>query len=153
MNSVEIFTRDFESLKDTDTVAEATRRMLQNRVSDLPVVDRAGKLVGIFKLDRVLAGLLPAAALLGYGVPDLAFVSGDLDALRRKMRKLDPAKVREFTVTAEHVVHSDTSPVEIVLHLYRGANNLPVVEREGGKLVGVVSAREVLAALQTKEKR
>jgi CBS-domain-containing membrane protein len=69
------------------------------------------------------------------------------------MRKLDPAKVREFTVTAEHVVHPDTSPVEVVLQLYRGANNLPVVEREGGKLVGMVSAREVLAALQTKEKR
>ena len=53
----------------------------------------------------------------------------------------------------ESVVHPDTPPLEIVLRLYRGANNLPVVEREGGRLVGVVSARDVLAVLHAKEKR
>jgi len=46
------------------------------------------------------------------------------------------------------------SPVErFVLQLYRGANNLPVVERESGRLVGMVSARDVLAALHAKGKR
>lgn len=147
-----MFNREFESLKDTDSVAEATRRMLENRVSDLPVVDAAGKLVGMFKLDRLLAGLLPAAALVGHGMPDLAFVSDDIDQLRTKMLKLDRARVREFAVKPEHVVHPDTAPVEIVLQLYRGANNLPVVERASGRLVGMVSAREVLAALHGKGK-
>ena len=127
--------------------------MLEHRVSDLPIVDASGKLVGMFKLDRLLAGLLPPAALLGYGVPDLAFVSGDLDTLRRKMRKLDAAKVRDFAVTPDHVVHPDTAPVEIVLQLYRGANNLPVVDRDSGRLVGMVPARDVLAALHAKGKR
>ena len=63
------FSQDFPALRDTDTVAEATRRMLGHRVSDLPIVDASGKLVGILKLDRLLAGLLPPAALVGYGVP------------------------------------------------------------------------------------
>ena len=139
-----IFNREFESLKDTDTVAEATRRMLLHRVSDLPVVDAAGKLVGMFKLDRLLAGLLPAAALVGYGVPDLTFVSDDIGQLRTKMLEVDQSRVGDFAVKPEHVVHPDTAPVEIVLQLYRGANNLPVVERESGKLVGMVSARDVL---------
>jgi CBS-domain-containing membrane protein len=147
------FTQEFHALRDTDTVAEATRRMLEHRVSDLPIVDASGKLVGIFKLDRLLAGLLPSAALVGYGMPDLAFVSDDIDTLRRKMRKIDAAKVREFAVRPEHVVHPDTAPVEVVLQLYRGANNLPVVERETGRLVGMVSARDVLAALHAKGKR
>ncbi len=147
------FTQDFHALRDTDTVVEATRRMLEHRVSDLPVVDASGKLVGMFKLDRLLAGLLPSAALVGYGIPDLAFVSDDLDTLRRKMRKIDAAKVREFAVKPERVVHPDTAPVEVVLQLYRGANNLPVVERETGRLVGMVSARDVLAVLHAKGKR
>ena len=38
------FTQDFHALRDTDTVVEATRRMLEHRVSDLPVVDASGKL-------------------------------------------------------------------------------------------------------------
>ena len=43
-----------------------------------------------------------------------------LDTLRRKMRKLDDAKLRDFAVKPNHVVHPDTAPVEGVLLLYRG---------------------------------
>lgn len=149
---VVIFTREFETLKDTDSVAEAARRMLENHVSDLPVVDGAGKLVGMLKLERVLAALLPAAALLGPGMQDLGFISDDLDDLRDRMREIEARLVREFAVMPEQLVHPDTPPLEIVLQLYRGANNLPVVERASGKLVGTVSARDVLAALQRKER-
>ena len=48
-------------------------------------------------------------------------------------------------------MHPDTPPLEIVLQLYRGANNMPVVARETGRLVGMVSARDVLAALHAPE--
>jgi CBS domain-containing protein len=150
---VVIFNREFETLRDSDSVADATRRMLENRMSDLPVVDAAGKLVGLLKLERVLAALLPTAALLGAGIPDLAFVSDDLDDLRDKMREIDSRLVREFAVMPEHVVYPDTPPLEIVLQLHRGANNLPVVERGTGKLVGTVSARDVLSALHRREQR
>jgi len=153
VSPVVIFNRDFETLKDTDTVAEATRRMLGSRVSDLPVVDTAGKLVGMFKLDRLLAALLPAAALVGYGMADLAFVSDDLDALREKMDAIDVRTVREFAEMPENIVHPDTPPLEIVRQLYRGANNVPVVERDTGRLFGMVSARDVLAALNAPETR
>lgn len=151
MSPVVIFNREFECLQDTDTIADATRRMLAHRVSDLPVIDVDGKLVGMFKLERLLAALLPAAALVGYGMPDLSFVSDDLDDLRDKMRAVDALHVREFAVEVENVVHPDTAPLEMVLQLYRGANSLPVVERDGGRLVGVVTARDVLAALHVPE--
>jgi CBS domain-containing protein len=147
------FNPNFDTLRDTDTVAAATERMLEHRVSDLPIVDADGKLVGIFRLDRLLASLLPSAALVGYGVPDLAFVPDDLDTLRRKMGEIESAQVREFAAKPEHVVHPDTSPVEVVLQLYRGANNLPVVDRESGRLVGMISARDLLAVLHGKGTR
>ncbi len=79
--------------------------MLEDRVSDLPVVDAAGKLVGMFKLDRLLAVLLPKAALLDYGMPDLTFVSDTLDQLRERMREIEARSVREFVVKPDHVVH------------------------------------------------
>ncbi len=148
-----IFNREFDTLKDTDTVADATRRMLVHRVSDLPVVDADGKFVGMFKLDRLLAALLPAAALVGYGMPDLSFVPDELDALREKMRALDARPVGDFAVMPDTVVHPDTPPLEIVLQLYRGANSLPVVDREDRRLVGVVSARDVLGVLHGQGKR
>jgi CBS domain-containing protein len=149
MNSATIHTTQFPSLSSTDTVADATRQMLEHRVSDLPVVDGAGALVGMFRLDRLFAGLLPKAALIGYGVPDLAFVNDTLGQLRERMREIGHLPVHEFVVRPRGVAHPDTPPLELVLLLYQGVNNIPVVERDGGRLVGMVSARDLLNALRT----
>ncbi len=122
--------------------------MLDDRVSDLPVVDASGAFVGMFKLDRLYAALLPKAALIGDGMADLAFVSDTLGQLREKMREIEHlpgARVRR--ASPNDVVHPDTTPLQIVLLLHQGANNIPVVARDTGKLVGMVSARDVLDAL------
>jgi len=142
-----IYSTTFASLRDTDTVADATRRMLDDRVSDLPVVDASGALVGLFSLHRFYAALLPKGALLGDGLTDLAFVSDTLAQLRAKMYEIADDPVRTFTVMPEHVVHPDTTPVQVILLLHRGANNIAVVSPESGTLVGMVSARDVLVAL------
>jgi CBS-domain-containing membrane protein len=143
-----VFNPDFATLAAGDSVADATARMLADRVTDLPVVDADGRLVGMFRLDRLLGLLLPKAALLGYGDEDLAYAAESLDQLRDRIREVSDRPVREFAVRPEHEVHPDTSPLEIVLLLYRGANNVPVIDRTTGKLVGMTSARDVLVALQ-----
>ncbi len=56
--------------------------------------------------------------------------------------------MRDFVVKPDHVIHPDTPPLEIVLLLHQGANNVPVVDRDSGRLVGMVSARDLLTALQ-----
>ncbi len=147
MHSPVIYNTAFPSLRDTDTVADATRRMLGDRISDLPVVDAAGTLVGMFRLDRLYAALLPKAALLGVGMADLAFVSDTLVQLRERMHAIEHHPVSEFTLKPEHVVHPDTTPLQVVLLLHQGANNIPVVAPDTGKLVGMVSARDVLVAI------
>jgi CBS-domain-containing membrane protein len=104
----------------------------------------------MFKLDRLYATLLPKAALIGYGVPDLAFVSDTLGQLREKKREIEDLAVRDFVVRPHDVVHPDTPPLEIVLLLHHGVNAIPVLERKSGKLVGMVSARDLLTALRAK---
>ena len=145
-----LYTTDFVVLRSTDTVAEATEQMLRHRATDLPVVDDARKLLGMFKLDRVLAGLLPAAALVGYGISDLGFVASTIDDMRTHMRAIEHRPVTDFVVRPDHIARPDTSPVEIVLLLYRGANNVPVVGA-GGELVGMISARDLLAVLHQED--
>jgi CBS domain-containing protein len=147
MTSDALINRTFDALRDTDTVAEATRRMLVHRVSDLPVVDASGRFVGMFKVDRLFAGLLPKAALVGYGLDDLSFVHDTLGQLRERMREIEAEPVGAFAVRPDHVIHPDTPPLEIVLLLHRGANSVPVVARDDGSLVGMVSARDLLQAL------
>jgi len=150
MNSAVVFNTGFPRLKGTDTVADAVQRMLDDRVSDLPVVDAAGKFIGMFKLDRLYATLLPKAALIGYGVPDLAFVSDTLGQLRERMREIEHLPVCDFVVKPHDVIHPDTPPLEIVLLLHQGVNAIPVIERDSGRLVGMVAARDLLTALRAK---
>jgi len=66
MNAPPIYDTDFSKLDANETVGEALQRMLAYRVSDMPVVDGAGKLIGMFKLEELYASLLPKAALLGH---------------------------------------------------------------------------------------
>jgi CBS-domain-containing membrane protein len=142
-----IYNADFQSLNDGDTVVEATRRMLSARVADLPAVDGEGRLTGMFRLDTVLAHLLPKGTLAGDGLPDLAFASDNVGRLRDRMREIADRPVRDFLVQPAHTVRPDTSPVEIILLLFKGQNNVPVVDRDG-RLVGMASAREILTAIQ-----
>ena len=71
----------------------------------------------------------------------------DLIALER-MREIQGSSIREYTVKPDHVVHPETTPLQVLLLLHHGANNIPVVSSDNGKLTGMISAREVLAALQ-----
>jgi CBS domain-containing protein len=47
MNASDVMTREIISVRPDTTVAEAIRMMLDNRISGLPVIDEAGRLVGI----------------------------------------------------------------------------------------------------------
>lgn len=147
MSLATLYSTDVPALDDTATLRDALAQMLRHRVTDLPVLDAQGRFLGMFKLGRMFEGLLPRAALIGYGMPDLGFVSTGIDDLRHHMRDIEHRLVREFLMPPEHTVAPDTSPLEVVLLLYRGANNVPVVTRESGKLVGMISARDLLSAL------
>jgi len=148
MSTPAIYQTDFPRLAATDSVDVALRRMLDDSVSDLPVVDASGALVGMFKLDKLYAMLLPRAALLGHGMSDLTFVSDTLQELREKMRDIGDDPVLGYVIKADHVIHPDTPPLEIVLLLHNGVNNVPVVDKDSRRLVGMVSARDLLTALQ-----
>jgi CBS domain-containing protein len=147
MSSPAIYQTDFPRLTETQTVGIALEQMLGNRISDLPVVDASGALLGMFKLEKLYANLLPRAALLGKGLHDLSFVSDTLEELRGRMHAIEGDLVRDYVDKVDEVVHPDTPPVEIVLLLHNGANNVPVVERDSGRLVGMVSSRDLLATL------
>ena len=75
------------------------------------------------------------------------------DGLCERVHTLVARPVREYAIKAEHPMHPDATPVVIVPHPCRGAYNLPVIARKEGRLAGMVSAREALAALHAGAER
>jgi CBS domain-containing protein len=58
---------DFK-LTDQHTVAEAAQLLIANKLALLPVTNAAGKYLGVFSLNGLLALILPRAALMEGGL-------------------------------------------------------------------------------------
>jgi len=147
MDVADFINPQIKPLRDTDTIGDAVREALTGSVRDLPVVDGARRFVGMLRIEDMLSKLLPAGALIGIGM-DLGFVHLDLASLQEKLRAVEAHPVRDLVVRAEHLLRPDTSALEAILLLQRGARSLPVVDA-GGMLVGVIGPRDVFRTLHT----
>jgi CBS domain-containing protein len=142
-------TKNVTVVRETDSLAEAalTLAQLRHRVSLLPVVDGTGRLVGTLSIDNLIGLLLPKAATRGYELSDLAFVSDSLEDILDRTRGLCPVKVSEAMQTPPVALHPDTALSKALYLIYRGDNDLAVSDPDSGKLVGIVSALDILRAV------
>lgn len=139
----EVMTSNVISIGVNDTVLKAARMMLQNRISGLPVVDSAGKLVGIVTEGDFLR-------------------RGELGTQRRRPKWLEfivgPGKLADEYVHAagrkvEEIMTIDPYTVEendslervVEMMVRRRVKRLPVLR--AGRMVGIVSRANLLHAL------
>lgn len=139
-----ILSADSPRLQDTDSIAVAARMLLDRRLAAVPVVDATGRYQGIFSMDRLFSLLLPKAVLIEGGVTDLSFMSDPMEMLCERMRGYRSETVGNFVDTDARVLHPDTPLLETVLLLYRGENDIPVVDAASGQLLGMVEGAELL---------
>ncbi|MBZ0093652.1 MAG: CBS domain-containing protein [Burkholderiales bacterium] len=135
------------TLRASDTVATALDKTLAHRVKSLPVLDDKGRYLGMFGLHHLLGQMLPKVARLEEGLGDLAFVSDMIEQMREKMDAIRQQPVSALIDGHTAPIHPETSLTEAVLLLYRNGENLAVVERDSGRLAGLISPWEVLAKL------
>ncbi len=117
----DVMRREFITVAPEDTLGEVAQRMVDLNVGSVIVKD-FGRLIGILT-ERDL-----------------------LKAMAGRVHTSD-ARVREW-MTAEPVTASPTTPVEEAAQtmLERGFRHLPVIDQD--EVVGVVSLRRVVAAMQ-----
>ena len=149
MSVAHLLRQDFPTLLDTDTLATAIALLVAagRRVVNFPVVDADGRLVGSLSEDDLLAAVLPRSATMEDGLTDLGFVSDTLDQLRDKLAEIADDPVADYMEHPALPVYNDSTLTETMLRLYHGENDLPVVDQDSGKLLGVISAFDLLSAL------
>lgn len=116
-------------------VREARLLLYRHRVTALPVVDAAGRLVGIAsEADLIRDALAPDARRL----EPVGAVPGPGD---------HPARVHEVYTPHARTVHPDDDLADAVeLMTALGIKSLPVLDHQG-RLVGIVSRSDVVAVL------
>ena len=143
MRAHQIMTRSVITIAPDATILDAAKTMLKHHISGLPVVDAAGKLVGIVsegdfirrseigtqrKRGRWLKFLLGAGATA-------------TDYVRENGRKVSEV------MTADPVTVAEDAPLEEIVNAMEtnGVKRLPVVK--DGKLAGIVSRANLLHAV------
>ncbi len=150
MKVAEIMNRAPLSLRDDETFGSAFERLRDAQVTTIPVVDADGVYEGIFDLKDIWRLLLPRAAHLNRNsIEDLSFVSSSLDRMKDEISEAAPLPIRQF-LTADDlpVVYADSPVQQAILLIDKYGETVAVVDRQTRKLVGTVSAWQILDALR-----
>ena len=143
----DVMTTDIRTVGPSSTIDAAIAIMTERRVSGVPVVDEAGVLVGIVTEGDLLrrvetgTGARPRPLLL-----DLLIGPGReaLDYVRTHSRRVSDL------MTADVLTVSESDPLSEVVRLMerRHIRRVPVVR--DGRLIGIVSRSDLIAALGLK---
>lgn len=138
MRVVDLMAADVISVRRDTSLRDAARLMVEKEISGLPVTDEGGNLVGVISEGDFLRKEVDRGDLLGTGLLGALFDNRDSLAEAETVGEVMSEQV--FTVSP------DATLVEAARTMTTHAvKRLPVVTREG-KLVGVISRRDVVAA-------
>jgi CBS domain-containing protein len=143
MLASEVMNRSVITVSPDTTLAEAVTRMLDSRISGLPVVDASGKLVGILTEGDLLRRAEVGTAQERSGW--LAVLLGPA-RLAADYVHTHARRVGDIMTTEVASVTEDT-PLEKVVEIMekRHVKRVPVVR--GDALVGIISRADILRAL------
>jgi CBS domain-containing protein len=143
MKAKDIMTSTIIAVSPEDTVEKAVRLMLQNRISGLPVIDAASRLIGIVTEGDFLRRV--ETATQRKRPRWLEFMVGPGRLADEYMRS-HARKVSEI-MTAEPATVTEDTALEAIVTLMekRRIKRVPVVR--SGKVVGLISRANLLRAL------
>ncbi|MFY9622785.1 MAG: CBS domain-containing protein [Rhodoplanes sp.] len=143
MNAVDVMVRDVVTTKPDDLVADAIKLLIQHDVSALPVVDSAGKVIGIIsEADLVRREEIGTEKHRPWWLEALTPAS----TLAEEFAKSHGRHVSEVMSTKVVSASEDTPLGEIATLLERNRiKRIPILR--DGKLVGVVSRSNLIQAV------
>jgi len=142
-----LMTADPLTARETETVGAASAKLIAHHYINLPVVDGAGKFLGMFGIYDLLSLLVPRVALAGGLLPNLRFIGDDPEDLRTRYREIKSRLVGNVADREAIMLYPDTPEIEALRLFCRHHTTLAVVERGTRQLVGIVSYWDAVRAL------
>lgn len=147
MSCAAIMTAEPLTIREDESVGEAVAKLVGQQHTNLPVVDATGRYAGMFGIDDLLSLLVPRVALAGNLTSNLRFIMDDPGELTRKFDAVRRRQVGEVANRNATTLDPDAPEIEAFRLFCRNHDSLPVVEKESGKVLGMVSCWSVFRAL------
>jgi CBS domain-containing protein len=144
MKARDVMVSPVVTVGENETIRDAAKLLIEKRISAVPVVDGAGKLVGIVTeadlLHRAEAGTERPVSWW------LSLISGDR-ALADEYVKSHARKVKDVMTRDVKTAEPDTPLVDIAdLFEEKHIKRVPIVSK-GGDLLGIVSRADIIQAV------
>ncbi len=144
----DIMSTDLITVGPDMEIAKATRLLLENRINGLPVVDDAGKLVGIICQSDLISQQkkLPIPSI--FSLLDGFIPITSIKRIEKEAQKIAATTVSHAMTPNPVSIEPDTG-IQAVAALMVDSNfhTLPVVD--DGQLVGIIGKEDVLKTLLT----
>lgn len=142
----DIMTTELITVSPETEVLKAAKLLLENRINGIPVVDGAGKLVGILCQSDLIAQQkrLPIPSFFTF--MDGFFSTSSRKQIEKQVQKIAAIAVAQ-AMTPNPVVVEPDDGIEVVASLMvdKGFHTLPVLHE--GRLVGIVGKEDILKTL------
>ncbi|HFD86447.1 MAG TPA: CBS domain-containing protein [Gammaproteobacteria bacterium] len=134
-----IMDSEHTSLRPDHKIRSAAQCIMEKRYRSVPVTDENGRYLGLFGVTCLLKQVIPKAAIIEDGLENLSFVNDTLTDLHQRFTEIADQPISICMNQDAPTVAPDTPLIEALLILYRSKVSLPVVERESGKLLGMIT--------------
>ena len=142
MKAKAVMTKEVVSILPETTAKEAMMLLEKMQISGLPVIDKEGKLAGMFTEKDILTYILPSyIANVGKFIYE-----ENPKSTKRKFSELNKIKVGQLMRKAVATTTEDTALCEVArIMLTQNARRLPVMDKSA-KVVGIIARCDVLKA-------
>ncbi|MEM7817135.1 MAG: CBS domain-containing protein [Candidatus Aenigmatarchaeota archaeon] len=132
--------KDIKSVSPDLSAKEALNILFELKISGLPVLDKDGKLLGMFTEKEVLKAILPTYV----DHKGVMIYIEDVRALKNRIMMLEKLTVKEVMRKEVVVVNEDISINEVArIMLTEKVRRIPVVDKEK-RVVGIVARSDIL---------
>ena len=152
MRVEDIMKREVVAVYETDTLQEVSRVFFERSISGAPVLDSAGKVVGMVSDSDIVKSVRPYEERLRMIYPSLSFMSVTFErnteekAIADVVREVQQRPVGEIMTRKVHSLLPDDLISKAVMMINeKNVNRLPVIAE--GKLVGIVTRADILRCL------
>jgi CBS-domain-containing membrane protein len=127
-----------------DTIAVAARKIMRRRYRSLPVVDDERRFLGVVRVNDMLRLILPPQATTqNMSAAVKRYEALTIEDLRENLDNMLENPIAPHIVKEVVTVAPETSLIETLLTMHRLEQNLPVVDRETGRLEGMISYYDI----------
>ena len=139
------------SLYADDPLSSAIDFMMDKHMGLVPVVDRDDSFVGLLAGDRLMHAILPPTLTYVRGMTRVSYLRESREDLAERLDDLRTKPIRAVVDTHVKTVRPDSPLIDALMLLSQKQHVVPVVEPEGGRLVGAISFFTVIGAVEEKD--